>query len=61
MRDKLKNMKEKFCLWFWRKVPNSWKYWCVINVWAQATTSEYSAYSPNDVTWIMVMKFLDKK
>lgn len=50
--------KERFLIWFWSKIPNSWLYWAVNQAWAKATTTEFTDRSPNEVTWDMMQRYL---
>ncbi len=54
-------LREKFNLFFWRNVPDSWLYWAVITAWAKATCTVFTDRHPDDVLWSDVMKMLEKQ
>lgn len=53
--------KETFLHWFWSKVPDSWFYWAVIYAWSRVTTKEFINHAPDEVTWSMTVKALEKR
>ena len=54
-------MKERFLIWFWSLLPNSWLYWAVNQAWAKATTTLFTDRHPNEVSWEMMQRYLSAK
>lgn len=52
---------EKLIISFWHKVPKSWLYWAVIVVWAKAMSEKYGDKHPDEITWNMILEFLNKE
>jgi hypothetical protein len=44
-----------------RYFPNKVKYWIVIDVWARATTDQFSNKTPDEITWTMALGTLEDK
>jgi hypothetical protein len=57
---KLYMIKESALHWLWDKVPKSWLYWAVIHAWAKASVREYPHLHPDEITWSMTCKYLEK-
>jgi hypothetical protein len=53
--------KTNFMLWFVRLLPNRFLYWCVIQVWAKATTERHTDKTPDEVTLWMALDNLGAK
>lgn len=49
--------------WFWltNLFPDKLLYFCIMIVWARATTRLYKDKSPDEVTWSMALKTLRVK
>lgn len=54
-------LRQDFLHWFWKKIPNSWLYWAVIQAWANSTVEHYTHKTPDEVNWIMACDYLGGK
>lgn len=53
-------MKIRFYQWLAHKLSKKFLYYCVIEAWAKASTDTYSDKHPDEITWVMVCKYLER-
>ena len=56
----LTRTKENFLHWFWSYIPKSWLYWATIQSWAKASVEAYPHLHPDEISWSMACKYLEK-
>lgn len=53
-------LRERLILSFWRRVPNSFLYYGVIQAWSRASTTDYKNKHIDEITWSYTCKYLEK-
>lgn len=48
----------KFWYWIARHLPKKLRYFCIMQVWADTSTSIYIDKHPDEITWHMAVKTL---
>lgn len=59
--EMMKTWEVNFWFWIVRRLPKKLLYFAVQHVWAMATVQKYTDKHPDEVTWSMALKFLEKK